>query len=687
MVELENLYPREFIEQLPGGIIILDSEKKIRFLNKEIAKILGKSSNKLIGKKFKDQFKKVSKNTFEYEKYHGKVISIRGKLQKMGNTYLGCFMDVSDLDRYKDLFDRVPAGVYSVNENNNIIMANDEFAKIFGYNSAKEVLGRNVSEFYQSKDDMKKFIEALNEKGSIMDHILDMKRKDGQKIIISASSSLIEDENNDQIEREGTILDVTKKTEYLRALEEMPTEYYEVEHKSSGKHEIIKCNAAFADLFGYSMEKMIGMDISDLYANTKEKEKFMKKLREKSKKNRDLKDYELKAKKKDGTEFYIEIDCHLIKDTRNREIGRRGTVRDITNKIQLTRTLDHMDKFVHQYVTPIINIEISTEALIELLELMTNITYKRAKLINPSKRMGDEFVNMLEKTMPLLKNINIPYETYLDIESHFYDIKERKEIFSEDDISLMELWTREHVSYILNKLRYISEDPKVKLPENIHNRINKVEKKGRYILQLYALQQQQRIFSTTKLAHNVIESMRSYLLLKKEREYDFKEENIYNIINNNIELLYPFARQKKLNFKYRGEKNIKTLIAEEHFDRVISNLLMNALKYSYTRENGYIEINVEDDGKKVKIEISNYGVPIRRDELGKVFLYGYRGVFSQDWNCMGSGIGLADAKRVIEKHEGKIEIESIPSRSGFSGNYDVPYITTVRVYIPKKGGK
>ncbi|MGD2250199.1 MAG: PAS domain S-box protein [Candidatus Methanofastidiosia archaeon] len=686
MVESENLYSREFIEQLPGGIIILDSKKRIEFLNKEITRILGKSSKKTIGKDFKDVFKEISRNTFEYEKYHGKKVTLRGKLQKMEDTYFGCFMNVSDLDRYKDLFDGVPAGVYRVNKNNNIIMANDEFAKIFGYNSAKEVFGRNVSEFYQSENDMKKFIEILNEEGSIMDYELDMKKKDGQKIIISASSSLIEDENEDQIEREGTILDVTKKTEYLRALEEMPTGYYEVQHKSSGKHEIIKCNAAFAELFGYSLEEMIGMDISDLYANKEEKEKFMKILREKSKKNQDLKDYELKARKEDGAEFYIEIDCHLIKNTRNREIGRRGTVRDITHKVQLTKTLDDMDKFVHQYVTPLINIEISTEALINLLELITNITYKRAKLINPSKRMGDEFADMLEGTMPLLKNINIPYKTYTDIESHLYDIKERKEIFKEDDVSLMDLWTREHIFYILNKLRSISENPRLNIPENIHNRLKKVEEKGRYILQLYALQQQQRIFSTTKLTHNVIESMRSYLVMKKEREYDFKEENIYKIINDNIELLYPYAQQKGLIFKYKGEKNVKTLIAGEHFDRVISNLLMNAIKYSYTREGGYIEINVEDDGKEVKIKISNYGVPIRSDELGKVFEYGYRGVFSQDWNRMGSGIGLADAQRVIEKHGGKIEIESNPSRSGFSGNYEIPYITTVKVYIPKKRG-
>lgn len=111
---------------------------------------------------------------------------------------------------------------------------------------------------------------------------------------------------------------------------------------------------------------------------------------------------------------------------------------------------------------------------------------------------------------------------------------------------------------------------------------------------------------------------------------------------------------------------------------------MNAIKYSYAREVGYIDIIVEDNSKEVKIEISNYGVPIRRDEISRVFELGYRGVFSPDWNRMGSGIGLADAKAVIEKHGGKIEIESVPSQRGHSGEYYIPYITTVRIYIPKR---
>lgn len=672
----------ELIEHLPGGVIILDSERKIEYLNEEMRKILGKNSERIIGKTFKDFFKKIPGNMFEYETNDDRKISLRGKLQKRENMWLGFFFDVSDLDRYKDLFDGVPAGVYKVDANNDIIMANDGFAKIFGYDSAKEVIGRNVREFYQLEEDMEKFIQTLKETGSIMNYELDMKRKNGRKIIISASSSLVEDENEDQIKREGTIIDITEKIEYLRALEEMPTGYYKVEYKSS-KEEITDCNRAFAELFGYSREEIIGMYISDLYADPEEEEKFLRQLRAENEENRDLKDYELRVRRKDGSEFYIEIDCHLIKSTSDKEMGRRGTVRDITHKIMLKKTLRDMDEFVHQYITPLINIEISTEALVALLELITGFKYEKVQRLTPSERIADNYSEMVEDTIPLLKKINIPYEIMEDIESHLADLKERKEIFS-DNSSFIDLWTREHICYILDRIHDVSKGD---LPENIKNRIRKIEERGRYILQIYALRQQGRIFSTAKLTHNVIESMRFYLFKGEEREFQFRVKDICSIIRKNMELLYPYAQQKGLNFVYEGVRTAKAPIAEEHFDRVISNLILNAVKYSYTREGGFIKIVVEDNNDEVKMEISNYGVPIRKDETNKVFEYGYRGVLSPDWNRMGSGIGLADAKSVVEKHNGKIYIESVPSQPGYSGKYDIPYITTVWINIPKERGR
>lgn len=685
MKDIGNSHFEELIEWFPGGVMILDSKMRIEYFNKEMKEILGINSEKKIGEEFSRVFSEFSNGKLRYKRNKGETVVLRGKIQKIEDMYLGCFVDVSDLDKYWELLDKVPVGVYEVDEGYNITMANEGFARIFGYNSAKDVTAISARELFLSDEEMEKFIETLREKGSVMNYILDMKRKDGKKIIVSASNSLMRNNDGSQTRNEGTLLDVTEKMEYLKALAEMPTGYYEVEHKPNAKDEIIECNEAFVELLGFRMDEIIGMNISNLYSNPDEEKKFLQKLRERSMKNRDLKDYEIKIKRKDGTEFYAEIDCHLIKDARGEEVGRRGTIRDITHKILLIKTLEDMDRFVHQYITPLINIEISTEAMVKLLELITGLKYQRVILLNPSERITDEFVAMIENSISLFGKTDIPPNISEDIEYHLDEIRRRKELFSSDS-SLMDMWTREHLFHILDKLHYISDVLKPGMPENVSNRIKKIQEKGQYILQIYAMQQQQMIYSTAKLTHNVLESLRFYLFKGRERDFDYRMTNVYSIIKKNMELLYPHAQLKGLHFTYKGEKDIKALIAVEHFDRAIFNLLMNAIKYSYTREGGYIDVIAEDSGEEVKVEISNYGVPIRKDEIHKVFDYGYRGVFSPDWNRMGSGIGLADAKSVVEKHGGRVEIMSVPSQPGHFGLYDIPYITKVSIQIPKRRG-
>jgi len=145
------------------------------------------------------------------------------------------------------------------------------------------------------------------------------------------------------------------------------------------------------------------------------------------------------------------------------------------------------------------------------------------------------------------------------------------------------------------------------------------------------------------------------------------------------------ARKKGLIIIPPRQSYVLMDISETYIDRMISNLILNAVKYSYERTDGFIRINIDDRRTDVEIRIENYGVPIMADELEKVFEFGYRGVKSYDWNRTGSGIGLADARHTVEIHGGDISIESKPASNYKSGEeYNVPYLTTVTVTLPKR---
>ncbi len=92
--------------------------------------------------------------------------------------------------------------------------------------------------------------------------------------------------------------------------------------------------------------------------------------------------------------------------------------------------------------------------------------------------------------------------------------------------------------------------------------------------------------------------------------------------------------------------------------RVIDNLLENAHKYS-ERADASIEL-VARGGAEVTIEVRDQGIGIAADDLPRVFRPFFRADKSRTRKTGGLGLGLALAKRIVDAHGGKIEIESKP---------------------------
>ena len=102
------------------------------------------------------------------------------------------------------------------------------------------------------------------------------------------------------------------------------------------------------------------------------------------------------------------------------------------------------------------------------------------------------------------------------------------------------------------------------------------------------------------------------------------------------------------------------LMNEESIERVIINLLTNAIKY--TPIGGKIEVKIEyapgaeTDGE-VSLAVSDNGIGIPEDALPQIFDRFYR-VERKVHTIKGTGLGLTIAKRIIEKHNGRITVES-----------------------------
>lgn len=128
------------------------------------------------------------------------------------------------------------------------------------------------------------------------------------------------------------------------------------------------------------------------------------------------------------------------------------------------------------------------------------------------------------------------------------------------------------------------------------------------------------------------------------------------LVDRDVDLLNVQATQKQI--------TLNSLIQEQMFihadvnmvDTVIRNLISNALKFTYV--GGTVEISAHQDDHYIEVSVSDTGVGIEEENLPKLFRidakYKRTGTAQEE----GTGLGLILCKEFIERHKGKIWVES-----------------------------
>ena len=95
------------------------------------------------------------------------------------------------------------------------------------------------------------------------------------------------------------------------------------------------------------------------------------------------------------------------------------------------------------------------------------------------------------------------------------------------------------------------------------------------------------------------------------------------------------------------------LLSVRQQDRVIDNIVANAVKYS----DQPIHVYVLDMPSFVRVSVVDRGIGISQDELPHIFEEFWRSERAS-WKRGGSGVGLFIVKTIMEAHGGRIEVES-----------------------------
>ena len=138
--------------------------------------------------------------------------------------------------------------------------------------------------------------------------------------------------------------------------------------------------------------------------------------------------------------------------------------------------------------------------------------------------------------------------------------------------------------------------------------------------------------------------------------------NLVNFLYENYLLFLEYASSKQINFKFNKQSDdIEVWYDQKQMQKVVNNLLSNALKH--TKAEDTISINVSQENKYVIIEIKDTGTGIAAAEIDKIFDRFYQTERLDSLNTgAGTGIGLALTKGIIELHHGTIRVESEPGK-------------------------
>jgi PAS domain S-box-containing protein len=167
----------------------------------------------------------------------------------------------------------------------------------------------------------------------------------------------------------------------------------------------------------------------------------------------------------------------------------------------------------------------------------------------------------------------------------------------------------------------------------------------------------QAIISSSRKAFALLVNLLEWSRLQTGRiSFNPVQISFKTIINDNIELFKNSALQKEVLIETDIKPDLNIYADYNMINTVVRNLLSNAIKY--TSKAGNIRISVLQNTEETEFSIKDSGVGIRDDDIDKIFRLDIQFTTPGTANESGSGLGLMLCREFIEKHNGKIWVES-----------------------------
>lgn len=268
--------------------------------------------------------------------------------------------------RFTELFENLHEAVYFTTPDGRVLDANQAMVRMLGYENKAALLASNAGEHYLNPQDRQGFVHDLEQRVTLRDREVLLKKRDGTPVVCLESSSAVADAGGNIIRFQGTLVDITARRQIedrlqqqeefnRRLIECFPDAILALDHE-------YRCTFAsprVREMLGFAPEELVGKTF-----NTKAHSEALVKL---------LSDAlsgimvagttEFEMQRRDGQWRWLRCSASQLLDSNHQLVGVVASLRDVTEAQQMEQQLHHserlaamgqmVDGFAHELNNPL----------------------------------------------------------------------------------------------------------------------------------------------------------------------------------------------------------------------------------------------------------------------------------------------------------------------------------------------
>jgi PAS domain S-box-containing protein len=252
---------------------------------------------------------------------------------------------LSERTLLRTIVDNIPDPIYFKDLQGRKTMLNLAEAQLLGTENIADVVGKTDAEFYTPeilRNTLTEDQEVIRTQKSILNRESCLLTPSGEKKWLIGNKIPQKDADGNVIGIVGISHDITKRKVAEEALRETADKYQSIfnsfldlYYRSDIKGTILELSPSAYKLSGYIPEELIGKSVELVYADIESRNEMVRLLIQKGSVN----DFENLLRHKDGTLVPVSITSHLIKTSDGEPLYIEGTIRDITDRKQVEKTL------------------------------------------------------------------------------------------------------------------------------------------------------------------------------------------------------------------------------------------------------------------------------------------------------------------------------------------------------------